>query len=979
MISNRYISYLQCVFMTLFAVLVLLTSGFASAQEKLEVRAANKDNYSRLVFDWKSGAGYSVKKEDNTLIVSFKKAAQASIADVSNVKNIGTISVLSSEGEPLKVSVAIPAESKFRDFKIGNRVIVDVYNSAGEPSREKAAVTPKAETKEAIKEEDKVFPEEKIAEEPSPDDLDEVDGDKIAAEGAKIKTPLVITVSSTRNIGLAVFERAGYLWLVQDDPSLKIPPTISGPESEKLGQFEEIEIPSGKAYRMLKPEGTNFYGEGGGLLWRLVVTPNPRDKKPLRMETRDTKMVDGENRSIFWPLLTARKVLDLKDPLVGDDIKIITVGDTGQTIGPARELVEMKILPSMIGMALVSKIDNLDINISDGGVSLSSGLGLAVSPLSDTASLVLKDDIEKEDAAYDRIKNPRDMLKIYDFSRWEMGGGEVLVENRRVLMVAAANKHDNTRVEDLITMAKLNLANDRGPEALGLLRVAEKELPGIEDTPEFLAIRGAAATLSGKYDEAIEDLAKPSIQQYGEINYWKAAALAGLEDWQQADKVMPMKLEVLAEYPSKIKQPVALALAEVSLRAGNVNIAERLLTMIEPDFSKMSVNRQSAWKYLKGEMERQVGNPEVAMDNWGQLLTGKDDYYRAKAGLSVTRMQLERKKITPVKAIDRLEGLRYAWRGDELETLINFRLGQIYIDNKDYLKGLFVLRNAVGLSPNSKISEEVTDYMTDSFRKLFTDGTLDDVSPLDAVSIYDEFKELTPIGKEGDIFVQNLAERLVDVDLLGRASALLEDQMNYRVKGEDKAKVGIRLAAIRLLDDKPNEAITALNVAESTLKGFGGSPALSAEIKMFRARALSKLGEGNKALSLLKGLKNTEKLARLRADIAWNGGLWNDAANAFQDLISFEGISKTRPMEEYQENLVLNRAIALNLSGNRTALAKLREQYGDLMQQSEKVRIFEMVTRPRQLGLLEDRDSVMSLISEVDLFGGFLESYKSSN
>ena len=39
------------------------------------------------------------------------------------------------------------------------------------------------------------------------------------------------------------------------------------------------------------------------------------------------------------------------------------------------------------------------------------------------------------------------------------------------------------------------------------------------------------------------------------------------------------------------------------------------------------------------------------------------------------------------------------------------------------------------------------------------------MSALDAVSIYDEFKELTPIGKEGDMFVQELAERLVDVDL----------------------------------------------------------------------------------------------------------------------------------------------------------------------------------------------------------------------
>ncbi len=971
MILNQHISCLLRVTMMVAAFVVLGANGTVYAQEKLEVRAANNDDYSRLVFDWKSGADYSVEKEGATLIVTFKKAAQASIANVTNVKNIGTISILSSAGDPLKFSVAIPEESKFRHFKIGNRLIVDVYNSAGEPSRQAAVVTPAPKTEE----EEEPKQGQIVAEEPSSESLEDV-----SEAGKDIKDPLVVTVSSTRNVGLAVFERAGYLWLVQDDPTLKIPPTASGPNHEKLGTFEEIDITAGKAYRLLKPEGTHFYGEGGGLLWRIIVTPNPRDKTPIKMETNETQTVDGASRSLFWPLQTARKILTLKDPLIGDDITVVTVGDTGQTIGSARELVDMKVLSSTIGMALVSRIDDLDANISEGGVSLSSASGLAVSPSSDTAPLVLRNDIEKENDAFDRIKNPRDITQIFDFNRWEMGGSQSLAENRRILMVAAANKQGSTKVEDLITMAKLNLANDRGPEALGLLRVAEKELPGIEDTPEYSAIRGAAATLSSKYDEAIENLMKPAIQQYGEINYWKAAALAGLEDWQQADKVMPTKFEVLSEYPMPIKEPLALALAEVALRAGNINIAERLLSMLEPDFAKMSVPRQSAWKYLQGEMERQAGNPEEALNNWKQLLTGKDDYHRAKAGLSVTRMQLERQKITPTKAIDRLEGLRYAWRGDELETLVNFRLGKIYVENEEYLKGLTVLRNAVGLSPNSKISEEVTDYMTNSFRNLFTDGTLETVSPLDAVSIYDEFKELTPAGREGDVFVQNLAERLVDVDLLGRASALLEDQMNFRLKGEDKVRVGIRLAAIYLLDNKPDNALTALDNAQSTLKQLGGgSGALVTEIRMLRARALSEIGEASKALSLLKDLKSSEKLARLRADIAWNGGLWNDAANAFQDLISFANISPTRPMEEYQENLVLNRAIALNLSGGRSALAQLRGQYGDLMKQSEKARIFDLVTRPRQLGVLEDRESVMSLISEVDLFGGFLENYKSSN
>ena len=89
-----------------------------------------------------------------------------------------------------------------------------------------------------------------------------------------------------------------------------------------------------------------------------------------------------------------------------------------------------------------------------------------------------------------------------------------------------------------------------------------------------------------------------------------------------------------------------------------------------------------------------------------------------------------------------------------------------------------------------------------------------------------------------------------------------------------------------------------------------------------------------------------------------------------------ENISLTRPVTDAQRDLIMNRAIALNLAGNRVALANLRERYDDTMQQTEKARMFELVTRPRQMGLLGSRDSVESLMSEVDLFGDFLENYR---
>ena len=942
------------------------------AQVNVNLRSGSHDEYSRLVFDWPEKAGYNISKSGSQLSLSFEKQANIDLGSVNSesLKNIGTVNVTSSAGSNLGVTIQIKPNSKFRHFKIGNRVIIDVYNASGSIQKTVA-------TKPPVQEHQK--------QEPSVTALTQQKLETAVPEHAGVTKlsgiePHVITLTATKSVGLAVFERAGFLWLVFDRPNLKTTPVVAGAQKEKLPKLEKMDVANATAYRMPKPEGYNFYGEGGGLLWRVVMTPNPRRASPVAPVVAKLNANEIKGGTLNWPFVAVRKVIKFTDPLVGDEITVVTTEGSEDFSGPARQYVELNVLPSIVGLAFVAKADGVSATKVHKGVDITRPQGLALSSKQDTALAVLKDDIEKEQDFFEDEEKTEHVSRIYNFDRWEMGGLKALDNNRQILMRGVGSKKGSAKVEDILTLAKLNLANNRGPEALGLLSVAAQELPGIDENSEFLALRGAAKALSGKLDGALDDLSEPSLKQYTETNYWRAMVLAGVEDWQQADAVMPTDFDLLETYPTQIQKPIVLVLAEVSLRAGKISQAEELLALLEAEFSTMSLSQQSAWKYLNGELERQEGDLEQAIENWQTLITGRDDYYRAKAGLSLTKLQLERKKITPAKAIDRLEGLRYAWRGDELETLINYRLGEVYVDNDDYLKGLSVLRNAISLSPDSNISREVTDYMTETFRRIFTDGTLNNISPLDAISIYDEFKELTPIGEEGDIFVQNLAERLVDIDLLGRASDLLEYQLEHRLKGDAVTPVAIRLAAIQLIDGKPDNALISLEKASNALaqSSVDNKVTLKQEISLLKARALSKSNRASEALSLLDKLPNDEDVNRLRADIAWNAGQWGQAAEAFSSLISDENISLTRPANDYQTNLIINQAIALNLSGDRTALSSLRARYKDLLAQTPKAKIFDLVTRPRQLGMLESQDSITSLISEVDLFGEFLENYKSS-
>ena len=150
------------------------------------------------------------------------------------------------------------------------------------------------------------------------------------------------------------------------------------------------------------------------------------------------------------------------------------------------------------------------------------------------------------------------------------------------------------------------------------------------------------------------------------------------------------------------------------------------------------------------------------------------------------------------------------------------------------------------------------------------------------------------------------------------------------------------------------------------------------EIDLLRARGYSQLNRTEEAIDLLNGFPPDPTINRLRADIAWQAGLWEDAAEALQDLIIDASLDLNRPLKSEEADLILNRAVALNLSGNRVALTNMRRRYGDAMKKTARARLFDVVTRQRQNSILADKETIESIVKEVDMFSDFLESYKTT-
>ena len=1017
------------------------------AQDTLSLRVGAREGYARITFGWKDDVRYTLDQgEQGKITIAFDRSAliDPSAADFSSVGSVAAMQILSRD--PLKLSFSIPKGSDVRDFKIGKRVVLDVYDpedkaalesfkadsqvkveQAKKPEKQEESEQKKEPEKDVSKIVKKDTPVEKthkrLVEEKMPasppafvlvpehlsesghekDHQEQNPAERSHKDFANVKPAGVIkesvkqenhvvSVRSTQASDVAAFESYGVLWFVIGNRSSYVVPGFTSPTPEIFSDFRSVKSSDVGVYNMDLPETPlPMKAKGGGLVWDLIMGDKVKENDPVKPVRRFPDGAALRGGKILWPLKHVGHIIDLPDPVTGQVLKVVTVEDGMQFSGAAQSFVDFDVLRSPIGMAIRPKTHGLKVKKTSDGVEISRVPGgLALSPSRDVDEARLFAQQQKDRFAHTpdghgdvgegyhgAEKGPSN--NFFRFHEWQNGSVADLSENENILLSGMKQKSEARQIEDLLSLGKMFLSHGRAAESLGYFNYALAELPELYKSPEFRALSGVSKALDWKSDAALKDLLHKDLQNQDEVKYWKSFVLADLGDWQQAARVLPTHYKPIYDYPDNIANRLALVLAEVNLRDGRVENAEELMALVENHHDGLFDPQKAALKYLRGEASRQNGKIDKAGRFWEALTQDIDDLYRTKAGLALTILLARDKKITNEEAIDRLERLRYAWRGDELEAQVNYWLGSAYFEDGQFLKGLSIMRDAASIAGSSDLGQRIADRMAKTFKDLFLKDGLKDVSALDAVALYEQFTELTPVGAEGDLLIQVLAERLVGADLLGRATKLLRHQVDHRLKGEDKLRIALRLAAIELIDKNPQKAMDALGKASDTLTFLSDTPEnleRRREIDFLKIRAYFQNKQFDKALSLLEKVPVNQKSNRLRADIAWRAGYWEEAADALNAVLIDENLSMMRPLTQEQSALLLNRAIALSLSNDRIALANMRQKYSDLMLQTHKAHQFEMITRPRHNSFLADRETLLSIVSEVDLFKNFLESYR---
>jgi hypothetical protein len=286
--------------------------------------------------------------------------------------------------------------------------------------------------------------------------------------------------------------------------------------------------------------------------------------------------------------------------------------------------------------------------------------------------------------------------------------------------------------------------------------------------------------------------------------------------------------------------------------------------------------------------------------------------------------------------ISELETLTTFWRGDDTEIEALQVLAHLYTEDGRYREAFHVMRTAFKAHPNSELTRRIQDEAAATFDSLFLAGKGDAMPAVEALALFYDFRELTPIGRRGDEMIRRLADRLVSVDLLDRAAALLETQVKTRLNGAEQARVAAQLALVRLLDHKPQDAIAALDIpvaAELPLE-------LLHQRSELRARALAELGQTDDALATLHG-DDSGDADRLRADIYWRTHNWSAVSSLLQKSLKDPGPDDA--VEPDTAGTVINVATAMVLGNDRDGLDQLRQRYAAAMDKTQFKEDFRML------------------------------------
>ena len=997
---------------------------------KVDVKASEAPTFTRLAFQWSDKVQNSLKRDGDQLILTFEKTGDISLAgiQVSLPRFVSAIKVEEKDARMI-VTMTVDPMRDVRLFDEGNAVFVDIQgpqrgalelqadgavktSAAAGLSPASPAVTIYGKTKEdAVVADNGATPSlaknfalsapdtsgtqvqkpdaaTTSSSEPGPvtppaappeqplgeleakaatakiamledkaaaqvgDDDDHADG-KIHPDGNVVDgAGLRLTFSYPVETGATFFQRGNTVWFAFASAQDIDTAPIKALFERKLRRISEEHQDKLTVLRMEFSEPYLISAASVDSSWVLTFGDHiSGDYEPAEMKSH----IAADGRSVVNAYMNrAVAIHKVHDPVVGDDVTLVlAIGPTIGMIKP-QQFVDFSAFATMQGAALLTTTDDIKVRLDDVGFVIELDGSLAVSAA------------KTQHAANIPGQQGQTSLGFVDFEGWKLGRQDEFTKIKDGLVRKVAMQEGTDKNAARLDLARFYIAYAQGQEALGTLKLVAEQDPATERETSFRVMHGVANYLSGRFNDALHDLEDPALDENGDVAVWRGLSYAANENWIMARKYLEKAQAVLPNYARPIQGDVLTKLANATINIQDMSNTDSLLD--EAEHLVVDEKAMSEVKLLRGRFNEAVGRSDIAVDFYRQVDPDKYPSVGSEAVLHMIVLQEKLGQITRNDAIARLEALSFAWRGGDLELEIYRQLGEYYTKEKSYRKAFAAMRDANLANADSDISRKLFDDMRVVFVSYFLDGKSDDVPAPDVLSLFYDFRELTPAGRIGDDIIRRLSERLVEVDLLDQAIALLDHQVEHRLAGMTRTEVATELSLIYLMNREPQKALSVLHRTRQASM----PPSLENTRTLIEARALAGTGRPELAIELLSGAGVDIK--HLRADILWEAKRWDECAAALDGLLGDRWRSDA-PLTDKERGDVMRAAVSYALAENPETLQSFRAKYVQAMSATPDAYLFDVAT-----GAIEKQGSEFRALAKnlaaIDNLGSFWDIYR---
>ncbi len=742
-------------------------------------------------------------------------------------------------------------------------------------------------------------------------------------------TPQVTEIGSTIRITFpfeeetpaAVFRRGDILWMVIDSTvNINAPdnPEVLGKISDDFStvsagdtQIVRIRLNSSRL-ASLGSQGRSWVLSLGDML----MAPT----EPIRLDRRQDE--DGLYE-VIADLDRPVRIHQLRDPEVGDVLEVVTAFPPARGIVRTVRFVDFSALASVHGLVVKPAYEGLEISLKRREAILSARGGLIVSSLLETRSL---DD-------YDDAVERRGFINLADMV--ETDPAELSVR-RWELQTGISQTQGREREEKRLELAQLLLANRLGFEALGVLNVMVQDGKADALMNDVLTSMAAANVVANRSEDALDLLNETALATEVDALMWRSLARAQARDFVGARADILASETIVEAYPDWVKNRYFLSAVRVGVEADDIDLALRLIGRV--DFSRLSRDQASEFELLSARIDEAEGRLDEALDTYGRVIAMDVRPTHAEAVYRTIALLDTMGRLDDAKGVKTLSQASIVWRGGPVEAQMLQLLARLQFRIGDYRGAFTTVKEAAETHIETDEIIALTEEAQLAFADLYLNGGADSFDEIEALTLFYDYRYLTPSGARGDVMIRNLARRLIGVDLLEQAAGLLEYQVDTRLDGAARAQIAADLAVIHLANREPERALNVLN--RTSLAGL--PPTLQRQRRLLEARALIDVGRYELARDVLTQMRGREA-DLLRVDSFWRDQRYREAAELLERVYS-ERIGSVPLSQPARMNLV-KAAVGYVLDDDRIGLERVRQKFSEELSNSPEWAMFDYVTR----------------------------------